>query len=69
MHQPIKIINFFNKGCPENIKDALKGILNVPNETLNDKYLGMPSDIGTSKFGAFKYIKDRLWNKVKEWIE
>jgi hypothetical protein len=41
----------------------------VPNETLDDKYLGMPSDIGTSKFGAFKYLKDRLWSKVKGWME
>lgn len=29
----------------------------------------MPSDIGTLKFGAFKYLKDRLWSKVKGWIE
>lgn len=29
----------------------------------------MPSDIGTSKFGAFKYLKDRLWGMVKGWIE
>ena len=51
------------------MKDEIKGILNVPNETLNEKYLGMPSDIGVSKFGAFKYLKDRLRNKVKGWIE
>ena len=39
------------------MKDEIKGILNVPNETLNEKYLGMPSDIGVSKFGAFKYLR------------
>ena len=33
------------------------------------KYLGMPSDIGTSKFEAFKYLKDRMWSKVKGWME
>jgi hypothetical protein len=60
---------FFSKGCPANVKTEIKGILNVPNETLKDKYLGLPSDIGTSKFGAFKYLKDRLWSKVKGWIE
>jgi hypothetical protein len=38
-------------------------VLNVQNETLNEKYLGMPSDIGASKTGAFKYLKDRLWGK------
>src|SRR4051812_37625074 len=35
---------------------------------LNEKYLGMPSDIGNSKNGAFKYLKDRLWSKVQGWI-
>ena len=51
------------------MKEEVKTILNVPNETLNDKYLGMPTDVGASKNGAFKYIKDRLWSKVKVWIE
>lgn len=44
-------------------------MLNVPNETLNEKYLGMPSDTGTSKNGAFKYLKDRLWGKIQGWME
>jgi hypothetical protein len=37
---------FFSKGCPEGRRQSVKNILNVPNETLNKKYLGMPSDIG-----------------------
>jgi hypothetical protein len=32
----------------------VKTILNV----LNEKYLGMPSYVGRSKSGAFKYLKD-----------
>ena len=60
---------FFSKGVPDSVRQQIKGILHVPNETLNEKYLGMPSDIGTSKNGAFKYLKDRLWNKVQGWIE
>src|ERR1041385_2433729 len=47
----------------------VKATLNIPNETLNEKYLGMPSDIGSSKTRAFKYLKDRVWGKVKGWIE
>lgn len=60
---------FFSKGVPEAVRDEIKGLLNVPNETLNEKYLGMPSDIGASKNGAFKYLKDRLWSKIQGWIE
>ena len=31
--------------------------------------MGMLFDIGNSKNGAFKYLKDRLWSKVQGWIE
>jgi hypothetical protein len=47
----------------------MKGILDVPNETLNEKYLGMPSDVGRSVNGAFKFLRDRLWKRVQGWIE
>jgi hypothetical protein len=36
---------------------------------LNEKYLGMPSDVGRSKSGAFKYLKDSIWKKIQGWLE
>ncbi|XP_020173489.1 uncharacterized protein [Aegilops tauschii subsp. strangulata] len=60
---------YFSKGVPDSVRQEIKDVLHVPNETLNEKYLGMPSDIGSSKYGAFKYLKDRLWSKVQGWIE
>lgn len=36
-------------------------ILEVHNEALSEKYLGMPTDVGSSSNGAFKYLKDRMW--------
>ena len=45
---------FFNKGCPQIVRDAVKGCLHVPNESLSDRYLGMPTDVGHSKRGMFK---------------
>ena len=38
---------YFSEGVPESTRDVIKESLNVPNETLNEKYLGMPSDIGS----------------------
>ena len=52
---------FFGKGCPEATRNSIKSILTVPNESLNERYLGLPSDVGRSKNGSFKYIKERMW--------
>ena len=46
----------------------MKLSLQVPNDSLNERYLGMPTDVGHSKNGTFKFLKDRTWNKVKGWI-
>ncbi|XP_073355270.1 uncharacterized protein [Aegilops tauschii subsp. strangulata] len=60
---------FFSKGVPGNVRAEIKELLHVPNETLNEKYLGMPSDVGSSRNGAFKFLKYRLWSKIQGWIE
>jgi hypothetical protein len=60
---------FFTKGCPQVIRDAVKNILDINNEALNDRYLGMPTDVGSSMNGTFKFLRDRVWSKVKGWLE
>ena len=59
---------FFSKGCPNSTRELVKLSLQVPNESLNERYLGMPTDVGHSKNGTFKFLKDKIWNKVKGWI-
>jgi hypothetical protein len=59
----------FAKGCQETVRQAIMDILNVHNVTLSEKYLGMPSDIGSSINGAFKYLRDRVWKRVQGWLE
>ena len=40
---------YFSKGVPDSVRHDIKSVLKVPNETLNEKYFGMPSDIGSLK--------------------
>ena len=44
-------------------------VLNVHVETLSEKYLGLPSDVGRNKNGKLQYIKEKIWKKVQGWLE
>ena len=60
---------FSSKRCPDTLKDSIKNALLVHKETLNERYLGMPTDVGRSKNGTFKYLRDRVLEKIKGWME
>lgn len=60
---------YFSKGVAEPLRASVKQILQVQNESLSEKYLGLPSDVGNSKEGSFKYLKDRIWKCVQGWME
>ena len=59
----------FAKKCQQSVRDEIKLVLNVQNECLSKKYLGMPSDVGSATNGAFKFLKDRIWNIVQGRME
>ena len=59
----------FSKNTKEGDRRGMMNDMGLQKETWNEKYLGMPSDIGNSKNGAFKYLKDGLWRKIQGWIE
>jgi hypothetical protein len=60
---------FFTKKCPQSVSDVVKSILHVNNESLNERYLGMPTDVGSSINGTFKFLRDQVWSKIKGWLE
>ena len=49
--------------------ESIKTTLNVQNESLSDRYLGMPTDVGHSKNGTFRYLRDRAWENIRGWME
>ena len=63
-----KLSIFFSRGCPQATREGVKDSLQVHNETLSERYLGMPTDVGHSKMGTLKYLSDRVWDKVKGWM-
>ena len=60
---------FFSKGCPQGTRQRIKDILVVQNESLSEKYFGMPTEVGQSKNGTFKYIIDRVWERIRGWMQ
>ena len=39
---------FFSRGCPDSLKQGVMQRLNVHNESLSDRYLELPTDVGHS---------------------
>jgi hypothetical protein len=64
-----KVNIFFSKGCRQNVRNEIKSITQVDNGSINEKYLGLPTGVGRSTNGTFKYLKDIIWNKIEGWIE
>jgi hypothetical protein len=48
----------FAKECSARVRGEIKEILEIHKEVLSEKYLGMPTDMGTSVNCAFIYLKD-----------
>ena len=60
---------FFSKGCPVSQRQEVKDVLNVQNESLSERYLGMPTEVDQPKNGTFKYLHDRVCERIKGWME
>jgi hypothetical protein len=59
----------FAQGVRQQSRDLIKGVMEVHNQALSEKYFGMPTDVGAATMGVFKYLKDRMWSRVEGWME
>lgn len=58
---------FFGKGCDEARKSSLKQAARIDQEALNERYLRLPTLVGRSKDGCFKYVTERSVAKTHGW--
>ena len=55
---------FFGKGSSEENKEQLKAVIGINSEALSEKYLSLPTAVGKSKDGTFKYVTECSKGKV-----
>jgi len=58
---------FCSRNTPDELKNLIATTLGVRQVLGTGKYLGLPSMIGRSKHATFKFIKDRILNKINSW--
>ena len=55
---------FFGRGCQNDVKDQLKNDIGIQSEALSERYIGLPTQVGRSKDGAFRYVMESAKGKV-----
>lgn len=58
---------FFSKNVSPERREEVKTILGVAANLNTGRYLGVPSFIGLGKVAIFQYVRDWLWDKLKNW--
>ena len=48
-------------------KEKLKEVIGIQSEALSERYLGLPTVVGRSKDGTFKYVRESAKGKVTGW--
>lgn len=48
-------------------KEYIKTTLSITQETMGERYLGLPVSVGKSRKRTFSYLKQRIWSKIQGW--
>jgi hypothetical protein len=57
----------FGPGCPQEVCDSVRQILQVQQEVFEDKYLGLPTPHGRMHKGRFQNLQQRLLKRMMIW--
>jgi hypothetical protein len=66
---PLKCSMLFGKNCSNSTKEKVLDILQVPNLTVEEKYLGLGTPEGRMCKDKFKTTKQRLVKRCSNWVE
>lgn len=62
-----KSVVFFSGNCCDEDKAEVREVMQIQTEALVEKYLGLPTTLGTSTKEAFEYMPTRLKKLVGTW--
>lgn len=60
---------FFSSNCNIDMKKVVHDVLHIETEALGEKYLGLPTAVGTAADGSFDYVADRIRGFICGWGE
>jgi hypothetical protein len=64
---PSKCSILFGNSCAANVREEVKGVLQVSQETFETKYLGLPTPEGRMTKGKFQSLQAKLASYLVEW--
>ena len=60
---------FFSSNTEANVKLEVCEVQNIMTESLNDKYLGLPTLVGADRSDCFRHLIDRVISRINGWKE
>jgi hypothetical protein len=58
---------FFSRNCTEDMRNEVRQAINIEQEALAEKYLGLPTAVGRSTTEAFEFMPSRIKNVIGTW--
>jgi len=62
-----KLAVFFCNNCDDQMKEVIRVGLDIQNEALAEKYLGLPTAVGRSTKESFEYLPTRVKGAIGSW--
>ena len=54
----------FSRNTRSRDRRDVKDSLQIVKEAMNDRYLGLPVNVGNDRAKTFAYLKDKIWQQI-----